>query len=161
MSKIETIFKKVFPIVRLALSKVIDNTDNILKTGWKPKFSDVNLITLCLSAAGGLAVKDPAVDVPVLTSPVRLLQAREKTGKQWPFQGFVLLEGLNITVLFFLDGAGYLKDESRVAMFGSWISNIEQGVSNIQVSSFDIRFFCRPIRQRSAVHRRSGTASSQ
>ena len=49
MRKIETIFKKMYPIVKLSLSEVTDNNGNIPKTGRKPKFSDVNLITLCLS----------------------------------------------------------------------------------------------------------------
>jgi len=50
MRNIEIIFEKMYPIVKLSLSKVTDNKGNIPKTGRKPKFSDVNLITLCLSA---------------------------------------------------------------------------------------------------------------
>ena len=50
MHKIENIFEKMYPIVKLSLSEVTDNNGNIPKTGRIPKFSDVSLITLCLSA---------------------------------------------------------------------------------------------------------------
>jgi len=50
MRKIEIIFEKMSPIVKLSLSEVTDSNGNIPKTGRKPKFSDVNVITLCLSA---------------------------------------------------------------------------------------------------------------
>ena len=50
MRNIEEIFKKMLPIVEESLNKVIDNNGNIPKIGRKPKFSDINVITLCLSA---------------------------------------------------------------------------------------------------------------
>lgn len=50
MRKIESIFKKMLPVVRDALNNEVDNNGNIPKIGRNPKFSDVNLITLSLSA---------------------------------------------------------------------------------------------------------------
>lgn len=50
MRKIENIFIKMQPIIEQSLNEFIDSNGNIPKTGRKPKFSDVNIITLCLSA---------------------------------------------------------------------------------------------------------------
>jgi len=50
MCKIETIFKKMLPIVKEALSDRIDDKGNIPKIGRNPKFSDVKVMTLALAA---------------------------------------------------------------------------------------------------------------
>lgn len=50
MRKIESVFRKMLPIVQQALEQEVDNNGNIPKVGRNPKFSDVNLITLSLSA---------------------------------------------------------------------------------------------------------------
>ena len=50
MRRIESIFKKMLPIVQEALNNEVDTNGNIPKIGRNPKFSDVNLITLSLSA---------------------------------------------------------------------------------------------------------------
>ena len=50
MRKIESVFKNMLPVVQEALRHEVDNNGNIPKIGRNPKFSDVNLITLSLSA---------------------------------------------------------------------------------------------------------------
>lgn len=50
MRKIENIFEKMLPIVQKSLTEFTDSKGNIPKNGRKPKFSDVKVITLSLSA---------------------------------------------------------------------------------------------------------------
>jgi hypothetical protein len=50
MHDLKTNFDKLFPIVKASLQNFIDSEGNIPKTGRKPKFSDLELITLSLSA---------------------------------------------------------------------------------------------------------------
>jgi hypothetical protein len=50
MHDLKTNFDKLFPIVKASLKNFINSEGNIPKTGRKPKFSDLNVITLAIAS---------------------------------------------------------------------------------------------------------------